>query len=257
MTNVIIYEQPLNEIFRVCLRFEYLFTSINHYLDDHSFIASRNIITTIINIMNLLDRPDLKTKLAKELTQLTQQLLRLENAHDMDKSKLYNTVDQLNELSNFFINNKGKIAYNLYTSSLLNNLRLHIITPGGGLNFDVPVYHYWLNQPDELRLTQIKEWLKEFDQIITAVTLLLKILRQSAKLMNKIAENGFYQELLDSQQRLSLIRITVPKEVAGYPEISVSRHFVSIRFFIPEISSRPLPCQTNINFGLAYCSIAK
>ena len=77
MDNEITYEQPLNEVIRVCLRLEQLFQQIDHALDDHSTISTRHLVTLIINALHLLDRPDLKAKLAKELSHHLTNIMRL------------------------------------------------------------------------------------------------------------------------------------------------------------------------------------
>src|SRR5690348_5840268 len=97
--NVIIYEQPLNELIRVCLRLEQLFQHIDHLIVDTSPIGTRNLTVTIINLLNLLDRPDLKAKLAKELSLHLNQLARLENTPGIDQQKLSQLLRQLDELS--------------------------------------------------------------------------------------------------------------------------------------------------------------
>lgn len=254
MSKAIIYEQPLSEIFRACLRLEYLFDQLDHQLKDSSFIGTRNIITIIINILQLLDRPDLKAKLAKELSHQTAQLVRLENMPQTDKEKLHEVVQQLDELSRCFIDSSGKIGQNLRDIALLNNLRLHLMTPGGGLSFDIPIYNYWLNRTEEERLETVKAWLTEFHHLRTAIHLLLRLVRESTPLQLKTATHGFYQELLDPQQNIRIIRVSLPHNMDAYPEVSVGRHFVSIRFFEPQISARPTPYQQNISFGLAYCN---
>lgn len=254
MDKAITYEQPLSEIFRACLRLEYLFDQLDHQLKDSSFIGTRNVITIIINILQLLDRPDLKAKLAKELSHQMAQLLRLENMPQMDKTKLHEVIQQLEELSRCFIDSSGKIGQSLREIALLNNLRLHLMTPGGGLSFDIPVYNYWLNSPEEERLETVKSWLAEFHHLRTAIHLLLRLVRESTPLQHKNATHGFYQELLDPQQNIRLIRVSLATNMDAYPEISVGRHFVSIRFFEPQIGSRPVPYQYNLSFGLAYCN---
>ncbi|HSW71481.1 MAG TPA: cell division protein ZapD, partial [Gammaproteobacteria bacterium] len=162
MDKAITYEQPLSEIFRACLRLEYLFDQLDHQLKDSSFIGTRNIMTIIIHILQLLDRPDLKAKLAKELSYQTAQLLRLENLPQTDTSKLHEIINQLEELSRCFIDSSGKIGQGLRDIALLSNLRLHLMTPGGGLSFDIPVYNHWLNTPEAERLETVKSWLGEF-----------------------------------------------------------------------------------------------
>ncbi|HSW71643.1 MAG TPA: cell division protein ZapD [Gammaproteobacteria bacterium] len=254
MDKAITYEQPLSEIFRVCLRLEYLFEQLDHALQDSSYLGTRNLIIIIVNILQLLDRPDLKTKLAKELTHQTAQLLRLESMPQTDKDKLHEVIHQLEELSRCFIDSSGKIGQNLREIALLNNLRLHLMTPGGGLSFDIPIYNYWLNRPEQERLETVKTWLNEFQQLRTAIHLLLRLVRESTPFQTKSATHGFYQELLDPQQNIRIIRVSISPSLDAYPEVSVGRHFVSIRFFVPQINIRPAPYQQNLSFGLAYCN---
>ncbi|HSW71651.1 MAG TPA: cell division protein ZapD, partial [Gammaproteobacteria bacterium] len=229
MDDNITYEQPLSEIFRACLRLEYLFEQLDHQLKDSSYMGTRNIISVIINLLQLLDRPDLKTKLAKELSYQTTQLLRLENLPQTDQEKLHEVIAQLEELSRSFIDSSGKIGQNLRDIALLNNLRLHLMTPGGGLSFDFPIYNYWLSRSESERLETVQAWLNEFHHLRTAIHLLLRLVRESTPLQLKTATHGFYQELLDPQQNIRLIRVSINHQMDAYPEISVGRHFVSIR----------------------------
>lgn len=252
--NAIIYEQPLNELIRVCLRLEQLFLQIDHLLPDTSAMGTRKLIVLISNLLQLLDRPDLKAKLAKELSHHYNMLNRLSNLPKIDQDKLQETLKQLDTLSRNFIDSNRKIGQNLREIELLNTLRLHFSTPGGGCSFDVPVFHFWLQQPHDRRQETIKTWISEFNQIRTATSLILQLIREGIKVHEKSAEHGFYQELLDPQLNLKLIRVAVPTSAPAYPEISVGRHFMSIRFFTPNIVERPTQYPDNLNFWLAYGS---
>jgi cell division protein ZapD len=84
--NTIIYEQPLNELIRVCLRLEQLFFQIDHHIKDATESGTRNVVAAIINVLHLLDRPDLKAKLAKELGHHLSNLMRLEHTPQIDQS---------------------------------------------------------------------------------------------------------------------------------------------------------------------------
>lgn len=252
--NTITYEQPLNELTRVCLRLEQLFQQLDHQFADTSLIGTRNIIVTMINILHLLDRPDFKAKLAKELGHHMTLLARLENTAGIDHTKLQTVMKQLDELSRWFIESSGKIGQSLREIELLNNLRLHLATPGGGCSFDIPVYYYWLQQPVEQRFATIRSWLNEFANVRIANELILQLSREGSKSQQKTAQNGFHQELLDPQNTLRMIRIAVSNKIAAYPEISIGRHFLSIRFFSPAIIERPSQYQHDLVFSLYYCS---
>ena len=253
MKETIIYEQPLNEIIRVCLRLEQLFQQIDHQLNDTSMLGTRNVIAFIINVLHLLDRPDLKAKLAKELSQHTINLLRYNNMPEIDNEKLGQLTEQLEEISRSLIDSSGKIAHRLRDIELLNTLRLHLASPGGGCSFDIPLYHYWLQQPVTVRQLAINEWLNDFAEIRTAVALVLDLVRQNSRIEEKTAVHGFHQELLDPQSNLRMIRIGITSDIQAYPEISVGRHFLSVRFFSPEILKRPAQYTENLPFWIAYC----
>lgn len=254
MKDTIIYEQPLNEVIRVCLRLEHLFHQIDHQLSDTSIFGTKNVIGLIINVLHILDRPDLKAKLAKELNQLMTNLLRYGNLPEADKEKISTLTQQLEEMSRTLIDSSGKIGYRLRDIELLNLLRMHLASPGGGCSFDVPLYHYWLQQPTEVRQETIKDWLNDFAQIRKATTLVLELVRNNARMDEKVAVHGFYQELLDPQSNLRMIRIGINHEIPAYPEISIGRHFLSVRFFFPDIIKRPTQYSENLSFWIAYCN---
>jgi cell division protein ZapD len=247
-----IYEQPLNELIRVCLRMEQIFNQIDHHIDDMSLYGTRNVVGAIINVLHLLDRPDLKAKLAKELGHHLSNLMRLEHTPQIDQKKLRELLRQLDDLIRCFIDSNGKIGQNLREIEMLNNLRLHLTTPGGGCSFDIPTYHHWLQQPADKRQETVKKWLQEFDSIRTTVSLILQLIREGTKPQKRTADQGFYQELLDSQLNLRLIRVAIPHNIAAYPEISVGRHFLSVRFYFPSIESRPIQYTHDLPFLLAY-----
>lgn len=255
MKETIIYEQPLNEVIRVCLRLEHLFQQIDHQLNDPSLLASRNIINYIINVLQLLDRADLKAKLAKELSLHLSSLMRYGNMPEIDSQKLNHLTQQIDSLSRSLIDSSGKIAHRLRDVELLNSLRLHLATPGGGCAFDTPLYHHWLQQPAHIRQETIEDWMSDFSQIRTASSLALDLVRKNAKTEQKMATHGFYQELLDPNSNLRMIRIFIEPDIFAYPETSLGRHFLSIRFFSPDILKRPIQFADNLDFWISYCNV--
>ena len=255
MQETIVYEQPLNEVIRVCLRLEQIFEQIDHQLHDSSMLATRNVITSIIHVLQILDRPDLKAKLAKELSSHLTNLMRYDNSPQLDSQKYEQLVNQLKGLSRDLIDSSGKIGHRLRDVELLNTLRLQLASPGGGCSFDSPVYHYWLQQPPTTRQAVIQDWINDFSQIKTAYALILNLVRKNAKVEQKTAVHGFHQELLDPQANLRMIRIGIPREFAAFPETSIGRHFFSVRFFAHDIISRPTQYTQNLPFWVAYCNL--
>lgn len=251
MTETITYDYPLNEMIRVCLRLEQLFQTVDHQLHDQSIFGTRTLIHTITDILQILDRPDLKTKLAKELGTLQTNLQRIK--HTTNDEKMVSFKQQLNSLTRNLIDRSGKIGHRLRDIELLNNLRLHMANPGGGSHFDLPAFHYWLEQPASIRLQSIEQWLADFIEIREIITLVLEHVRSNAKIEEKTAARGFHQEMLDPNASLRMIRINIPKQTPAYPEISIGRHFFSVRFFFPYIETRPTQYSENLLFNVVYC----
>lgn len=253
MNAFIIYEQPLNEIIRVCLRLEHLFQQIDVQKLDDSILGTHRTIALIINILHLLDRPDLKAKLAKELSHHFANLNRYSHLPNLDQQKFSEITSQLDKLSKNLIDSSGKIGHRLRELELLNNLRMHLTNPGGCCSFDIPGYHYWLqsaNWRDEI----FNDWLQEFNEIRLATDLVLDLIRKNATKDQKKAIHGFHQELLDPQLNLRMIQVHIPKEVPTYPEISIGRHLLTVRFLSPAIEKAPVQFAENIQFDLSYCS---
>lgn len=254
----IIYEQPLNELVRVSLRLEHLFFQLNTCLsatdsDNHT----QTVVRLIIDILNILDRPDLKSKFSKEFNRFIAVFSKLQTSTspDISQDKLAETLDQLKYLNSHFLNTPGKIAQLLRDTEFLLNLRQNLMSPGGDSNIDAPCYYYWLNQSADTHQKRIQQWLKTFTEIQTAVALLLNIVRNSSEPRKIIAEKGFYHESLDPQISCQLIRVALPKSAKIYPEISAGRHRMSIRFVIPDLDRRPRQTPEDVKFKLTLCII--
>lgn len=253
--DVIIYEQPLNEHIRVCLRLEHLFDQILTNIDSDSEWASRTAILSLLETVNVIDRPDLKTKLTKALTQHATTLSQLEVLPQVDSSKLRSVLNELDRLIDQLYATQGKIGQNLRNNEFLNNIRQHLYNPGGAVNFSNPALQLWLQKPSASRIENLQDWFKEFDQIRDVVSLLLKLTRESSVPIEKLAEKGFYQQALDPNTFCELVQVAVPADEDTYVEISAGKHRLSLRFLKLNCNDqgRSKQIDFNIKFKLNCC----
>jgi len=250
----IIYEQPLNELVRVSLRLEHILQQLNTLNQQpDSPQNTRLIMRFMTDAVNILDRPDYKTKLSKEFERYITVLNPLHNDAKVDQKALHSTLTQLKQYKNYLIDTQGKIAQKLRTNEFLTSIRQSLSIPGGDGCIDTPSYCYWLHQTNEHQKTQINRWLEELTNIRQAISLLLDIIRKSSGPQENLAMKGFYHESLDAQLPCQLIRIALPKEIPLYPEISAGRHRFTIRFITPDIHGRPKQTNQNIRFALTKC----
>ncbi|MGD9108527.1 MAG: cell division protein ZapD [Gammaproteobacteria bacterium] len=250
----ITYEQPLNELVRTSLRLEHVLQQLDALIaQPNSLQTTRLIIRLMVDIINILDRPDFKTKLSKEFDRHITVLSRLLADPKVNQATLNATLTQLKQHKNNLITTQGKIAQNLRANEFLTTIRQSLLSPGGDGCIDNPGYFYWLNHPFESHRIQIDTWLVELVEIHQAINLLLNIIRNSSKAHDRSAEQGFYHETLDPQLPYQLIRVTLPKKAMLYPEISAGRHRMTIRFIISDVIDHPKQTNENVKFALTKC----
>jgi cell division protein ZapD len=250
---IITFEQPLNEYVRVCLRLEHLFADINQHIGGQNLWESRIAVSSMLEALNVIDRPDLKSKISKALTQHAQALSLLEEKPNVDREKLREILAELMQLTENLYKNQDKMGHNLRSNSFLNSIRQHMANPGGASAFSTPAYHLWLHLPAEIRQQNLTEWYGEFDQIKIAVKLLLQLTRGSTMPQSLVAGQGFYQQGLDPKFAYHLVRVSVPLNLQVYPEISVGKHRLSVRFLELNVQDRACQSAGDIPFELTCC----
>jgi len=249
----ILYEQPINEQIRLCLRLEQLLDQLNFFLPKEELWYSRASVDALLEIVNLLDRPDLKSLLAKELSRYYNTLDRLRDMTHIDSQKLRQILKELEGTITLLNSYSGKFANTLRENEFLNSIRIYRVNPGGACLFDVPAYNHWLNQPFKVRAKQLTGWLQELDVVSQTTRLLLRLVRDSSAPSPKVAVAGLYQMPLDPKVPCQLVRIWLPTESKVYPEISVGRHRIYVRFLIATNNGKALQTSEDIEFLLTCC----
>ena len=256
MTQKIIYEQPLNERIRTFLRLEFLFAQASHHLHQTSLWDSRCTLNSTLDILSIFGRTDLKTEVLKELERNAAILARLELNPDIDRTRLKEILSELEMLAGKLHKTGGPIGADLKKHEFLTSIQQRAAIPGGTCDFDLPAYHFWLQQPAKQRSQDLANWLKRFEAIAQAIQLILRLIRESTSLRPVIAQNGFFQKTLDSNHPCQLVRVAVSKNVPFYAEISGGRHRFTVRFMEPSSQyGRIRQTTDNIDFELGCCVI--
>ena len=256
MLNPIVYEHPLNERIRLFLRLERLFQRIDHHAHLNSIWDSQASIRLILELSELTNRGDLKTEVMKELERHNSSLKPLLDDPEVDHSRLEALLDKQQRLMSSVYDSDGKLTKNIRNSELLNGIQQRVCVPGGGCDFDLPLYHQWLQKPLNTRLEQIHTWVKPYDHVREAILLSLEVMRLSANTQQVKAEQGFYDQTVDTNHPLQLLRIILSPGTEAYPEVSAGKHRFSIRFFnMPNTDERPIQVKENIDFSLSSCGL--
>ncbi len=255
MENTIIYEQPLNERMRTFMRLEHLFQQTTYNMRGFSVWDSRATIAGLIDILEILSRGDLKTEIFKELDHQQTELTSLRNMHGVDHQQLDSILTQLQQAQEKLHNHSEQLGQPLRDNELLNSLRQRSSITCGCCSFDLPAYHFWLQQVPEKRMDVLEQWYESLTVISTPLNLILAILREGADPHPVTAEQGFYQQNPDSSTPVQLLRVSLPAEANYFPEISAGKHRFTIRMLEPQEKGRPLQTRDDVEFKLWCCAL--
>jgi cell division protein ZapD len=256
VTDFHIYEQPLNEKIRAFLRLEKLFQEYAFHLKHGSNWNNRVAINAILEILAYTTRSDIKSEVLKELDRQHTRLRRLSQRPQIDQSQLTAVLKNIRQHIGELQAQRGQPGQVTKNVELLAAIAQKSSVPGSICDFDLPALKHWLTQPKDIRKKNIEQWFQPFAQLDRSIQLILDVLRQSSDNTNEIAQHGFFQKSLDSNQAILLLRISIPKESMYYPEISAGKHRFSIRFMKNnDPALRPEQCKEDVNFKLKMCAI--
>jgi len=254
MPEQLIFEQPLNEHIRTFLRLEHLFRKFNQHITHKSDWDSHSAVKSILDILSMLSRGDIKRETIKELERQNLNLQSFVEIPGINHGKLLDIISEQKSCLQALHSIGGSIGHELQQHELLNAIRQRLSMPGGLCEFDLPVYAHWLNQPYEKRVVNLNEWYEPFSTLNKAIDLILKVIRDSTDAIDEIAEDGFYQKNLDSNLTCLMIRVILPHDTTVFPEISAGKHRFTIRFLKEgNMAHRPEQDKSNIDFKLACC----
>ncbi len=253
MTDSLAFEFPLGEFVRTCLKIDRLNQLFIRQSASQSDADNRNLLFHVIELYNLVSRPELKNELIKEIEKRILKLTKLKSSPNIDSSALSSTLNQL-EKTLSHLKSIPTDSYSQPLPYLIDSVKQRLSIPGGQFEFDLPMFHFWLQHNKNNCSRDILNSMAAFQPIIDTAGILLDFLRQSATAANHITENGIYQ-LTDSND-YELLIINLDEKYNVYPEISGGRHRVFIRFLkYLNMDEKPQQASQNIEFQLTCCKL--
>jgi len=256
VTEPHIYEQPTNERIRAFLRLEKLFEQYSFHLKHGAAWNNQVAIDSISELLAFTNRSDIKLEALKELERQHLRLERLSKRPQIDQGQLSSLLQkQKNAITNLQ-SISGQMGQSSQASELLSSIRQKNSVPGCICDFDLPAYQFWLTRTEQVKTKHLQEWFEPFSVLHKAIHLILDVLRNSVEYSDEVAVNGFFQQSLDTNQAVQLLRINMESEASYYPEISAGKHRFSIRFMTnDDPSKRPEQYKEDVHFKLRMCTI--
>ncbi|PIZ04620.1 MAG: cell division protein ZapD [Gammaproteobacteria bacterium CG_4_10_14_0_8_um_filter_38_16] len=256
--NLVIYEMPLNDAVRICLRLENLFHQFEKTVNDPSPLATRTAMNALLKVLEVTDRPDIKSKLSQTLTQYANAFRQLNRSPQVNAQRLQIALKKVEELNHYLHTHNARIGESLRQNDFLWQIRSNLANPGGVCDYRLPAYMLWQSKPHTEKAKDLLEWMTTFQPLHDIAETILQLTRESTQLQTVTAENGFYLQPLNPITPCHLVRVAIaPQANSVYPEFGAGKHRLTIRFLEPSYfgSGKPTQTQKVISFQLACCKI--
>lgn len=253
--RTLVFEQPLNERMRTFLRLDFLYSQALYHNEMGSEWGTRAAVTSLIDILAIITRSDVRSDALKELERQLTALGEFQSKPGVDANRLKSLIGNVTRLRGELLNAGVANLQPLKESDFLNAIKHRSSIPGGTCEFDLPDYLFWLSQPDEARARAFNQWLAVLRPLCDAVSELIWLTRQNGRTRQETAPGGSFTITFERENPLQLLRIALPASTGLYPEVSGSHHRCNVRFLSWKgLTERPAQAAADVKFLLTCCS---
>lgn len=252
--DVITYDFPLNERMRTLLRLEDIYARTLYFTDKSTANDHQSALGSLFEIIEVAGRADLKSDLLQELERQKRHLSSLRNNPEISEEALDAILGEIEHASNALLEMSGKVGQHLRENEWLMGIKQRAGIPGGTCEFDLPSYHYWLNQDAVFRRNYIKAWLAPMLPINNALGIILRLMRESGKVHHFIAHHGNFQQMQGGRVA-QMLRVALDNALPCIPEVSANKYVLNIRFVASNYAAKSAQYEQDVPFNLTFCSL--
>ncbi len=249
------YDYPFNERIRTLLRVEDLFAKVLYNVEAGHEYQHHCALLTLLQILDVVDRAELKLDLLQELDRQKTALRLLVGNPAIVADTLEATLADIEVAVEPLRAETSKLGQILRANEWLMSIKQRAGIPGGICEFDVPSYHYWLGLGEAKRRQDLDAWLKPLIPMQQAIVIILRILRGSGTTSKLVASNGVYQQMLAGAKPAQMLKIEIADELPCFPEVSANKYAINIRFNVLDCSQKPQKYEEDVKFSLTLCNL--
>ena len=248
------YEQPLSERMRTFLRLDFLYRPMLRNSERDDDWATRATLATLLEILAILSRGDVRSEVLNELDHQISALRRFQSHAGVDGGRLDDLVKNLVRSRDEISRIGTGFLQPLKDSIFLNAIKHRSAIPGGTCEFDLPEYSHWLRQPIGRRQEDMAGWIQAVQPLCNGVSEVLWLIRESAQPEEKIAAKGMFQHSMQKDGNCRILRVSLAEGSSLFPEISGSQHRITVRFLEwSTVERRAVQTTCDVPFMLSVC----
>lgn len=221
--NLIVFQLAVNFLSKIALRLERLFLAIETACHTTDPIVHHYALKNIIEIIKLVEKPELKSRFVKELMRIEHAVNKSQaQISDASYARLFVQVQVLSHIA-------GRFGEAIHQDPFLQSIRLAQTAHPSDCELHAPQLLFWLENISRKRQENLLHWLQQLQVLWDTVTIYLDLLRNSAHFEVIELLNGFYQCSLPARASHQLILIRMSRNSNIVPKIQMGHHGLSIR----------------------------
>ena len=221
--NQIVYQLAVNSLSKIALRLERLFLAIEQSCHAASPIIHHYALKNIIEIIKLVEKPELKSRFVKELMRIEHAVNKSQTQiSDASYARLFIQVQMLSHIA-------GRFGDTIHQDPFLQSIRQAQTAHPSDCELHAPQLLFWLENPTQIRQEHILHWVQQLQVLRDTVTIYLALLRDTAHFGQIELINGFYQCSLPTRAEHQLFLLRMLREDNIVPKIQIGHHGLSIR----------------------------
>lgn len=245
--NTITFQLATHFLSRIALRLEFLFKTINQACNESHEVIHRFALKNIIEIVEIIEKPELKSRFIKEL-------IRIE--HVLKKPSILNNMELFDKLATqiHILNNvTGRFSNSIHDDEFLKILRQIHHPNTKECEFNSPHLVLWFDSDPHLRQKAITQWVHSLKDLEDTVTIYLSLLRDATQYIPITAFNGFYQHSVSPKAINHLILLRMDKSIGITPKLQLGHHSLTIRLY--DLTTAHEIRDKTINMEIAFCQL--
>lgn len=245
--NTVTFQLATHFLSRIALRLEFLFKTINQACNESHEVIHRFALKNIIEIVDVIEKPELKSRFLKEL-------IRIE--HVLKKDKLIENSNIFNQLSTqiHVLNHvPGRFSNSIHEDEFLKTLRQIHHPNTKDCEFNSPNLVLWFDSDPAIRQQTISQWVDCLRDLEYTVTIYLALLREATQYIPITAHNGFYQHSVSPKSVNHLILLKMDRSIGLTPKLQLGHHSLTIRLY--ELTTAHEVRDAAVDMEIAFCQI--
>ena len=232
---------------QIATRLERLFIAIAQASEESHPIIHHYALKNIIEIIKIIEKPELKSRFIKELMRLEHVLKPLPlSLSNTQYASLFVQIQVLTHMA-------GKFGDNIQHHPFLQSVRMAQTAHLNDSDQQAPQLVWWLSQETQQRQHDLLQWFRQLKILHETVTLYLTLLRDTVTFKSIDMIQGFYHQPISSKTNCQLILLRMPTALRLVPKIQLGHHGLSLR--LCDAVTMQETRHTNASVELAICQV--